>query len=209
VTADTLAQRGARGVMVACPPARQDAAVEQADREAFDALVETRSTGLLRTAYLLTGDWGTAEDLLQTALAKTWFHWSSLRDHGAAEAYVRRVMSRTSATWWRRKWHGERPTEVLPEVLSGGDPFGDADQREVLRRALASLPPRQRAVVVLRFYDDLSEAQVAELLGCSVGTVKSTTSRALARLRAGTALREAGTSRAAPLPGDHGKEQGA
>jgi len=164
--------------------------VDQADREAFEALVETRSTGLLRTAYLLTGDWGTAEDLLQTALAKTWFHWSSMRDHGAAEAYVRRVMSRTSATWWRRKWHGERPTEELPEVLSGDDAFQDADRRELLRQALAALPPKQRAIVVLRFYEDLSEVQVAELLGCSLGTVKSTTSRALARLRTSGLLQD-------------------
>jgi len=171
-------------------PAGRGDAVDRADREAFEALVETRSTGLLRTAYLLTGDWGTAEDLLQTALAKTWFHWSSIRDHGAAEAYVRKVMSRTSATWWRRKWHGERPTEALPEVLSGDDVFHDADRRELLRQALAALPPKQRAIVVLRFYEDLSEVQVAELLGCSLGTVKSTTSRALARLRTSGLLQE-------------------
>ena len=171
-------------------PAGRGDAVDRADREAFEALVETRSTGLLRTAYLLTGDWGTAEDLLQTALAKTWFHWSSIRDHGAAEAYVRKVMSRTSATWWRRKWHGERPTEALPEVVSGDDVFHDADRRELLRQALAALPPKQRAIVVLRFYEDLSEVQVAELLGCSLGTVKSTTSRALARLRTSGLLQE-------------------
>lgn len=152
------------------------------DREAFDALVELRATSLLRTAYLLTGDWGTAEDLLQTALVKTWFKWDGLRDTGAAEAYVRQVMARTYATWWRRKWRGELATGELPE-LPGRDAYDDVDSRHALRRALAELPPRQRAIVVLRFYEDLSEAQVASLLGCSVGTVKSTASRALVRLR--------------------------
>lgn len=181
MTADTALERGA---VVPRARERQDAAVDQADREAFDALVESRSAGLLRTAYLLTGDWGAAEDLLQTALAKTWFRWDTIRDKQAAEAYVRQVMSRTSATWWRRKWHGERPTEVLPEVVAGDDPFQAADRRALLRQALLALPPRQRVVLVLRFYEDLTETQVAETLGCSVGTVKSTASRALARLRA-------------------------
>jgi RNA polymerase sigma-70 factor (sigma-E family) len=156
--------------------------VDTADREAFDALVEHKAASLLRTAYLLTGDWGTAEDLLQTALVKTWFRWDGLRDPGAAEAYVRQVMARTYATWWRRKWRGELATGELPE-LPGRDAYDDVDSRHALRRALAELPPRQRAIVVLRFYEDLSEAQVASLLGCSVGTVKSTASRALVRLR--------------------------
>lgn len=153
-----------------------------ADREAFDALVDYRAAGLLRTAYLLTGDWGTAEDLLQTALVKTWFRWDGLRDKDAAEAYVRQVMARTYATWWRRKWRGELATGELPE-RPGRDPYADVDARHALRLALAELPPRQRAIVVLRFYEDLPEAQVAEILGCSVGTVKSTASRALVRLR--------------------------
>src|SRR5881397_2886955 len=95
-------------------PKQKERHVDGHKREAFEALVDARSTSLLRTAYLLTGDWGTAEDLLQTALAKTWFRWHTLRDTQAAEAYVRQVMSRTCATWWRRKWRGETPTEVLP-----------------------------------------------------------------------------------------------
>lgn len=152
------------------------------DRTAFDTLVDVRATSLLRTAYLLTGDWGTAEDLLQTALVKTWFRWDRLRDKDAAEAYVRQVMARTYATWWRRKWRGELATGDLPETACR-DAYDDVDSRHALRHALAALPPRQRAIVVLRFYEDLSEAQVADLLGCSVGTVKSTASRALVRLR--------------------------
>jgi RNA polymerase sigma-70 factor (sigma-E family) len=153
--------------------------VDTADREAFDALVDVRAASLLRTAYLLTGDWGLAEDLLQTALVKTWFRWDRVHDK---EAYVRQVMARTYATWWRRKWRGELATGELPDVPAR-DAYDDVDSRHALRRALAELPPRQRAIVVLRFYEDLSEAQVASLLGCSVGTVKSTASRALVRLR--------------------------
>jgi len=156
--------------------------VDTTDRQAFDALVEARATSLLRTAYLLTGDWATAEDLLQTALVKTWFKWDGVRDKDAAEAYVRQVMARTFATWWRRKWRGEVATGELPE-RPGYDHYADVDQRHALRRALSELSPRQRAIVVLRFYEDLPEAEVAALLGCSVGTVKSTASRALVRLR--------------------------
>lgn len=173
--------------------------MQESDREEFEALVETRSTSLLQTAFLLTGDWQQGEDLLQTALAKTWFHWSGIRDKQAAEAYVRQVMSRTSATWWRRRWHGEKPTADLPEPAAG-DPFGDADRRCVLLAALAELPPRQRAVVVLRFYEDLPEQQVAEALGCSVGTVKSSASRGLARLRTSGALQDASPFRPRAVP---------
>jgi RNA polymerase sigma-70 factor (sigma-E family) len=165
--------------------------VDRAEREAFEALVDARSTRLLRTAYLLTGDWGLAEDLLQTALAKTWVHWHEVRDKDAAEAYVRQTMSRTFATWWRRRWRGETPSDVLPEP-TGTDPWNDVDAKHLLRRALAELPPRQRAIVVLRFYEDLTEPQVAAVLGCSVGTVKSTVSRALGRLRTCGLLSDAG-----------------
>ena len=153
------------------------------DEQSFDELVEACSPRLLRTAWLLTGDPQLAEDLLQTALASTYLRWGRLRDTGAAEAYVRKVMASTASKWWKRKWHGERPTDVLPEH-AGGDDYDAVDDRQALRRALALLPARQRACVVLRFYEDLSEAQVADVLDCSVGTVKSSTSRALVRLRA-------------------------
>ena len=168
------------------------AVVDEAARDVFAALVDARSGRLLRTAYLLTGDWGLAEDLLQTALAKTWLRWQDVKDKGAAEAYVRTTMTRTFATWWRRRWRGEQPTEVLPERAGADDPYGDVLAQQVLRRALAELPPRQRAIVVLRFYEDMTEPQVAAALGCSVGTVKSTVSRALVRLRESGLLQEAG-----------------
>jgi RNA polymerase sigma-70 factor (sigma-E family) len=164
--------------------------VDQGERDAFEALVDSRSTRLLHTAYLLTGDWGLAEDLLQTALAKTWLRWHTVRDKGAAEAFVRTTMTRTFASWWQRKWRGEYPTEVLPEQVAVHDPYSDVIAQQVLHRALAELPPRQRAILVLRFFEDLTEAQVAEVLGCSVGTVKSTVSRALVRLRTSGVLSE-------------------
>jgi len=171
--------------------------MDRAEREAFEALVDARSTRLLRTAYLLTGDWGLAEDLLQTALASTWLRWHEIRDKGAAEAYVRQTMTRTFATWWRRRWRGETPTDVLPDV-TGTDPYTDVDAKQLLRRALAELSPRQRAIVVLRFYEDLTEQQVAAVMGCSVGTVKSTVSRALVRLRSCGLLSDIGYG--APTP---------
>jgi RNA polymerase sigma-70 factor (sigma-E family) len=153
--------------------------------EAFDRLLRDRSKALLRTAYLLTGDHQLAEDLVQTSLTKTYLRWGSLRDEAAGEAYVRRVMVTTYTKWWRRKWNGEDPTEAVPDRPghASDDAFGAADDRDVLRRVLAGLSRRQRACVVMRFYGDLSEATVAAELGISVGTVKSTTSRALARMR--------------------------
>jgi RNA polymerase sigma-70 factor (sigma-E family) len=156
-----------------------------ADRSGFDEFVATRSPALLRTAYLLTGDHGLAEDLLQTALAKCWFAWG--RIDGPPEPYVRRALATTYATWWRRRWRAEWPTGELPDR---GDPAATApvDDRDALWRALGALPRRQRAVVVLRYYEDLSEADTASALGISTGTVKSQAAKALAALRRDAAL---------------------
>ncbi len=151
----------------------------------FDDFVAARSRALLRTAYLLTHDHALAEDLLQTSLAKAWFAWK--RIDGNPEPYVRRILVNTYASWWRRKWNGEHPTEDLPERVAeepGAEPTD-------LWRAMERLPRRQRAVVVLRYFEDLTEVQTAELLGCSVGTVKSQCSKALAKLRIDPALAEA------------------
>lgn len=153
-----------------------------ADEAEFDAFVVARSQALLRTAYLLTQDEGLAEDLLQTALTKSWFAWR--RIDGPPEAYVRRVLVTTSASWWRRRWSGERPTETLPERAVAVDQAGDQD----LWDAIGHLPPRQRAVIVLRYLEDRTEVETAELLDCSVGTVKSQASKALAKLRVDAAL---------------------
>ena len=150
-----------------------------ADRGGFDEFVATRGPALLRTAYLLTGDHGLAEDLLQTALAKSWFAWG--RIDGPPEPYVRRVVTTTYATWWRRRWRGEHPTGDLPDPAAPAGP--SVEDRDALWRALAGLPRRQRAVVVLRYYEDLSEAETAAALGISKGTVKSQSAKALAALR--------------------------
>ncbi|HVF05010.1 MAG TPA: SigE family RNA polymerase sigma factor [Frankiaceae bacterium] len=154
-----------------------------ARREAFDDMVDTHGRALLRTAFLLTGDAHLAHDLLQTALVKTWTRWPSIRDEDAGPAYVRAVMTTTSVAWWRRRWRGEVPTYDVPEHADR-DAYAGVETRDEIARALARLTPRQRAAVVLRFYEDLPETEVAAMLGCSVGTVKSTTSRALATLRA-------------------------
>ncbi|WP_231605273.1 SigE family RNA polymerase sigma factor, partial [Micromonospora sp. HK10] len=164
--------------------------------EEFREFVAARSSALLRTAYLLAGDWATAEDLLQTALTKTYLAWKRLGGIDAIEPYARRVMVNTSTSWWRRRWHGERPTEVLPE-RAGVDEIEQQLDRDVLWRHLQALPARQRAVLVLRYYEDMSEAQTAALLEISPGTVKSQTSRALNTLR-----RRLGSASALGLPAD-------
>jgi RNA polymerase sigma-70 factor (ECF subfamily) len=150
--------------------------------EEFREFVSARSPALLRTAYLLAGDWATAEDLLQTALTKTYLAWKRLGRIEAVEPYARRVLVNTATSWWRRRWHGERPTEVLPE-RPAPDQFEEQLERDALWRHVRSLPARQRAILVLRFYEDMSEAQAAAMLNISPGTVKSQTSRALATLR--------------------------
>jgi RNA polymerase sigma-70 factor (sigma-E family) len=149
----------------------------------FREFVAVRSAALQRTAYLLVGDWALAEDLVQTALVKTYLAWRRLDGVAAIEPYARRVLVNTAIQWWRRRWRGERPTGLLPErpVADGADQRAERDR---VWQLIRELPPRQRAVVVLRFYEDLSEADTARLLNVSVGTVKSQTSRAMAALRA-------------------------
>ena len=157
--------------------------------DGFAEFVAGRSAALLRTAWLLTGDAGRAEDLLQTALAATWRRWRSVIAEGNPEAYVRRVLVTTWASWWRRRWRGEVPTAALPESVEGADLARGAADRDAVRRALARLSRQQRAVVVLRYAEDLSIEQTARLLGCSPGTVRVQTTRALAALRADPQLR--------------------
>jgi len=153
----------------------------------FDEFVAARSRGLLRTAYLLTHDHALAEDLLQTALTKAWFAWS--RIEGNPDAYVRRIIVTTYATWWRRKWNGEHATDELPETgQTTNDLALPSAESHDLWTALGRLPRRQRAVIVLRYFEDLTEAETARLMGCSLGTVKSQTSKAMASLRIDPAL---------------------
>ncbi|MDN3354589.1 SigE family RNA polymerase sigma factor [Actinomadura sp. DC4] len=154
-----------------------DAAAERDFRE----FVEARSSALMRMAFLLTGgDQYAAEDLVQTALAKVAVRWRSI---DTPESYVRQVIYRQQVSWWRLKWHRrETNVAVLPDEVRE-DGTSAVDLRMTVRAALARLTPRQRAVLVLRFFEDLPEAEVARLLECSVGTVRSTTHRSLARLR--------------------------
>ena len=150
--------------------------------ETFHEFVVHRSLALSRTAYLLAGDHQFAEDLLQSALARTNRHWRRIRG-GDPEAYVRRVMYHQQVSWWRRRRLAER-LESATTDRAGDDHSETVARRLSLAAALRQLTPRQRAVVVLRFYEDLTEAQVAEVLGCSVGTVKRHGHDAVRRLRA-------------------------
>lgn len=140
------------------------------------------SPALSRTAYLLTGDHQLAEDLLQSALASTYRHSRRVRD-GNPVAYVRQAMHREQISWWRRRRPAEHLSGEPVDRRGVEDVAADVVNRVTLVRALAQLPPRQRAVVVLRFYDDLTEAETARVLGCAVGTVKRQAHDALARLR--------------------------
>jgi RNA polymerase sigma-70 factor (sigma-E family) len=152
------------------------------DDPEFRDYVTSRGRALLRTAYLLTGNLADAEDLLQAALAKTYLAWDRIEDRGALDGYVRRAMVNTHISWWRRRRVQEFPTDELPD-RAVADHAGDSDMQETLRRAIDRLPHRMRTAVMLRYYEDMTEAEVAERLGVSLGTVKSTVSRAVAKLR--------------------------
>ena len=162
--------------------------------EPFRQFVAARYPSLVRTAFLMTGDRGHAEDLVQTSLLRTYGAWRRLAEPANAEAYTRRVMVRLATRWRSRRWHGERTADRLPETASA-DQAVSIDLAEAVRAALLALPVGQRAVLVLRFYEQQSEAEIAELLDCSVGTVKSRASRGLA------ALRTAGLLADVALPG--------
>ena len=149
------------------------------DEQEFTEWAAACERSLLRSAYLLTGDLHRAEDLVQEALVKVALRWSRLRD-GNPAAYARTVIVRDNISWWRRR----RETHVA-EPPVGASVSSDPEAALVVRRALARLTPAQRAVLVLRHFDDLSERDTAEVLGVSVGTVKSQNAAALARLRSG------------------------
>jgi RNA polymerase sigma-70 factor (sigma-E family) len=157
--------------------------------DGFVEFVRARSAVLLRSAWLLTGDQGKAEDLLQTVLALVWPRWQRVAEGGNPEGYIRRVLFSTYLAWWRRRWRFELPSAAVPEVADTSDLAGDSATRDAVHRALARLSRQQRAVVVLRYVEDLSLAETAQLLGCSVATVKVQASRALATLRADPTLR--------------------
>ncbi|TDD94166.1 SigE family RNA polymerase sigma factor [Actinomadura rubrisoli] len=156
-----------------------------ADRAGFTDYVEEHSDRLLRTAYLLTRDWARAEDLLQTALAKAWVAWGRIQDDPGP--YVYRILTNTHASWWRLRRRNEVPTAHLPEVPCA-DLAQVVDDREVMWDALGRLSPRQRATVVLHYFEELPVEHVAMVLGCSGSTVKTQLRRALVRLRVDPSL---------------------
>ncbi|KUO19641.1 SigE family RNA polymerase sigma factor [Streptomyces dysideae] len=152
----------------------------------FSSYVRARQPVLLRTARSLTANPSDAEDLLQTALTKTYVAWERIEDHRALDGYVRRALLNTRTSQWRKRKVDEFACDELPEpepVLGGDDPAEQQALHDAMWRAIMKLPARQRAMVVLRYYEDLSEVQTAEVLGVSVGTVKSAVSRALGKLR--------------------------
>jgi RNA polymerase sigma-70 factor (sigma-E family) len=152
--------------------------------DGFRQFVVTRLSRLSRVAYLLTGDHHAAEDLLQSALVKVGVHWRRVRAADDPDAYVRRVLYHEWVSAWRRRSRrAEHPVGEPPEAAAEGDVADDTVRRILLERALAKLTPKQRAVIVLRYFEDLSEVDTADALACSVGTVKSQTSHALGRLR--------------------------
>ncbi|MCW2943515.1 MAG: transcriptional regulator, LuxR family [Actinoallomurus sp.] len=153
-----------------------------ASHDEFRDFVAARRPTLLRAAMLLTADRADAEDLLQAALAKTYLAWDRIKDRSALDGYVRRAMVNINISWWRRRRLEEYPTDEMPDM-----PVADHTRRselhDALERLLGRLSERQRTAVVLRYYEDLTETEIAETLGVSVGTVKSTVSRAMAKLR--------------------------
>ena len=159
-------------------------------RREFERFVAECSDGLLRTAYLIVWDLAEAEDLVQECLLTVARRWPRVGRMDHPRAYARRVLVNLALDGRKRRWRRRRELEASPSVLERGADEASSrrldgiEDRSELLPALATLPPRQRAVLVLRYFEDLSEAQVAAALGCSVGTVKSTASRGLARLQA-------------------------
>ncbi|MBO2450546.1 SigE family RNA polymerase sigma factor [Actinomadura barringtoniae] len=159
----------------------------------FREYVAQRSSRLRRTAYLLCRDWATAEDLVQSALTKAWLAWGRVGDD--PDPYVYRILVNTHASWWRRRWRGEVPTARMPDQVDPHAP--NVEDRAALWAALGRLGRRERAAVVLRYFDDLDHATIARILGCEPVTVRSQISRALAKLRVDPEI--AGITESAPV----------
>jgi RNA polymerase sigma-70 factor (ECF subfamily) len=157
----------------------------------FADFVRHRSSAMLRAAWLLTaGDWALAEDLVQTALGEVWRHWGRVAKMDAPDAYAHKVMVNVFLRWRGRRWTGEVPSPELPETVTSADWFQQVDVRLSLRDALRELTAKQRTVIMLRYFEDRTEAETAGIMGCSVGTVKSQSAKALARLRRAPGLAE-------------------
>jgi len=156
--------------------------VQEPDESLFREYVQARMTGLRRTAYLICGDWHVAEDAVAVALAKLYVHWARAQASSNLDAYVRRMVVRSVVDEKRRPWRRERPAEYV--MADAPAPAVMTEDRIVLINALAKMPPRRRAVLVLRYFEGLSVEETAAALGINVGTVKSQTARALVAMRA-------------------------
>lgn len=175
-TVHLLVGTGAADAMKRTSPAAKDAE--------FSDYMAARQPSLLRTAYLLTGDRHAAEDLVQTALAKLYLSWDKVQRRDLVDGYVRRIMVNENNSLWRRTWkRKEVTTDEVPERGAVPASVRDHGEKSALWDFVQTLPTKQRAVIVLRYYEDLSEAEIADVLGISVGTVKSQASRALASMR--------------------------
>jgi RNA polymerase sigma-70 factor (sigma-E family) len=163
-------------------PSMPGGPVGTAAHDDFRDFVAARRPTLLRAALLLTADRAEAEDLLQAALAKTYLAWDRIKDRTALDGYVRRAMVNINISWWRSRRLEEYPTDEMPDTPVA-DHTGRSELRDALERLLNRLPARQRTYIELRYFDDLTETEIADALGVSVGTVKSTVSRAMAKLR--------------------------
>lgn len=159
------------------------APVPTATPAGFEEYVAARGPGLVRFATLLTGDPHRAEDLVQDALGKAYLRWSGIRRSDNPDVYVRRLVVNGSRSWWRRRSNLELPVEQTTDSRTAGDFGAEVAERDAMRRWIARLPHRQRTVLVLRYYDDLDDAAIAEILGCSQATVRTHAMRGLDALR--------------------------
>ncbi|PRX43101.1 RNA polymerase sigma (SigV) subunit [Nonomuraea fuscirosea] len=161
--------------------------------DGFDSFVVHRYDRLRHSAFLLTGDLGTAEDVVQSALAKAWVAWGRIKSN--PDSYVYRIVVNTHISWWRRKWRNELPSVDVPDHPDPHDFTIEVERRQTLLAAIGGLSRRQRAIVVLHYFEQLTLTQCAEVLGCSLGTVKTQLGRALKRLRVDPAIQPAEVER--------------
>ncbi|GAA4538847.1 SigE family RNA polymerase sigma factor [Amycolatopsis samaneae] len=158
--------------------------MDQRDEQEFAEYFAARRDAVRRTAYMLCGDWHRADDLAQTAFVALHRRWKKIRDRGATDAYLRKTLVRASIDESRRPWRRERQTDELPEPVPDGPGLAErVATREDLLAALREVPPKQRAVLVMRFFEGLDVSAAARALGCSEGNVKSQTARGLANLK--------------------------
>lgn len=158
--------------------------MDQHEEQEFAEYFAAKRDSVRRTAYMLCGDWHKADDLAQTAFVAVHRRWRKIKDRAATDAYVRKTLVRASIDESRRPWRRERNVDVLPEQAGGGQRFDEqVVQRQDLLAGLRQVPPKQRAVLVLRYFEGMDVSGVAKALGCSEGNVKSQTARGLTKLR--------------------------